>query len=100
MRKIIIVLIAIMSISNIYGQTTAEEYLKRGVSKEKLKDYTGAIADYNKAIELNPNNANAYYSRAVSKMRLGYIDSACLDFSKAGELGHKDAYETIKILCN
>jgi len=33
----------------------AEEYYARGIAKVKLKDYLGAIADYTRAIELDPN---------------------------------------------
>lgn len=34
---------------------TAEEYFNRGVAKRNLEDYRGAIQDFTKAIELNPN---------------------------------------------
>ena len=33
---------------------TAEYYYNRGLAKSDLQDYDGAIADYTKAIELNP----------------------------------------------
>ena len=35
-------------------------YNNRGVAKSELKQYKEAIADYDKAIELNPENAAAY----------------------------------------
>jgi hypothetical protein len=57
-------------------------------------------ADNSKAIELNPNYADAYYNRGVSKVYFGLKDSGCLDLSKAGELGSKNAFEAIKVLCN
>ena len=38
-----------------------ELYNNRGIAKGKLQDYRGAIQDYNKAIELNPNYVDAYY---------------------------------------
>jgi len=34
-------------------------------------NYQGAIADYNKAIEINPQYANAYYNRGLTKRKLG-----------------------------
>ena len=34
-------------------------YFNRGRVKENLKDYAGAILDYDKAIELNPNLKNS-----------------------------------------
>ena len=33
----------------------AKAYYNRGLAKSDLQDYKGAIADFNKAIELNPN---------------------------------------------
>ena len=87
-------------ISNTYAQT-AKEYFNRGIDKSNLKDYTGAILDYTKAIELNPKNAVAYYNRGIAKLNLvGSPDGGCLDLSKAGELGLSDAYDMIKKRCN
>ena len=45
----------------------AEKYFKLGEQKYNKKDYQGAIADYDKAIELNPKYARAYYNRGNSK---------------------------------
>jgi tetratricopeptide (TPR) repeat protein len=75
-------------------------YYNRGLSKDYLQDYRGAIADYSKAIELDPNYSDAYYNRGLSKLKLNQKNSACLDWSKAGELGDGDAYDLIKEHCN
>ena len=47
----------------------------------------GAISDYNKAIEINPNYAGVYFNRALSKEFLGDLTGACADAKKAISLG-------------
>ena len=61
-------------------------YNNRGWSKHNLKDDNGAIADYTKAIELNPDYALAYFNRGYSKGELKDHDGAKSDYTKAIEL--------------
>ena len=61
-----------------------------------LKDYRSAIADYNKAIELNPDFADAYFNRGLTHIFLGNNKLGISDLSKAGELGIVSAYNVIK----
>ena len=84
MKKLLLIfLVFITSVS--YGQT-AEEYFERGNSKYGLEDYKGAVADYSKAIELNPNYSEAYVNRGISKYVLQDYQGAIADYSKAIEL--------------
>jgi len=39
--------------------------------KDDLGDYTGAIQDYTKALEIDPKDAETYNNRAVSKDNAG-----------------------------
>ena len=70
---------------------TAEEYFYRAYNKAKLEDYYGAIADYTKAIELNPNYADAYNNRGNAKENLKDYYGAIADYNKVIELNPNDA---------
>jgi len=56
---------------------------RRGDAKYKLKDYAGAIKDYDKAIENDPADAKAFCLRGAAKQRLNDYDGAIIDCSKA-----------------
>ena len=78
--------------------SNASTYNKRGAAKDDLKDYNGAISDYTKAIEINPNYANAYYNRGISKYYSNDYYGACIDAKKVQDLGD-DATELINVVC-
>ncbi len=100
MKKIVLTLILLFYfVSPIYSQT-AKSYFEIGYEKFKQGDLKGAIQDYTKAIELNPQYAEVYHNRGLTKLYLGQKDSGCLDLSKAGELGYYEAYDAIKEYCN
>jgi len=62
---------------------TADEYFYRANEKQAMKDYYGAIEDYTKAINNNPNFVNAYYNRGISKGKLEDKEGAIEDYTKA-----------------
>ena len=49
---------------------SADTYFLWGNAKYELDDYVGAIADYTKAIRLQPDDADAYYNRGTAKAKL------------------------------
>jgi tetratricopeptide (TPR) repeat protein len=62
----------------------ADAYYNRGVIKhDNLKDYQGAIADYNQAIKLKPDFTAAYNNRGASKANLGDNQGAITDLRQA-----------------
>jgi tetratricopeptide (TPR) repeat protein len=62
--KHLFLILVVISLSG-FGQT-AEDYYNKGFSKFSLKDYTGAIADFNTAIQLKPDYALAYFKRETA----------------------------------
>jgi tetratricopeptide (TPR) repeat protein len=63
----------------------------RGTAKAELEDFKGAIADYDKTIEIDPKLALAYYNRGLAKYFLKDFKGAIADFDKAIEINSKDA---------
>jgi tetratricopeptide (TPR) repeat protein len=93
-------IVVFWSCLNCFGQRqSAAIFLDSATRKDSLGDYISAIADYNKAIELDPKNARAYFIRGLAKLSLNENDGACLDWSKAGELGFGEAYDMIQKHC-
>jgi tetratricopeptide (TPR) repeat protein len=63
--------------------TVAENYLHRGIVKEKLKDLEGALQDYSHAIELDEKNQKAWLGRGNVMSKIGKWKEAAEDYSVA-----------------
>lgn len=100
-----------------FNPNLAEAYFGRGNSKLRLKDYQGALADYNQFIQryltleaedkarkakgkaginfdllaIKADAILAYYNRGVAKEMLGDRVGACEDFRSSCSMGNKDA---------
>jgi tetratricopeptide (TPR) repeat protein len=67
-------------------------YVNRGSAYGDKQDYARAIADYSKALQLNPNYADAYYSRGTVYLRMNDNDRAIGDISQTLRLNPNHAY--------
>lgn len=67
-------------------------YLTEGNINKNLERYEDAIADYNRAINLSPNDYFAYIDRGTVYRTLKQYQSAIEDFSQAIKLGHHNSY--------
>lgn len=79
------------------GETTpnrARAYTNRGLAYQTKGEPDRAIADYNRAIELDPKLAFAYSGRADAYKDRGELDRAIADYNRAIELdpNYADAY--------
>ncbi len=71
---------------------SATAYYRSGIAKGAKGDLDGAIADFNKAIELNSRYARAYDGRGIAKWGKGDLNGAIADYDRTIELDPNDAY--------
>lgn len=76
----------------------ATQHSNRGIAFWRKGKYEEAIAEFDKAIELDPKHAKAYYYRANVYYDDGRYSNAWNDVHKAEELGYKVAPRFLKIL--
>lgn len=63
-------------------------YSIRGTLKIQTENYLEAISDFDRAIEINPEDTHALFNRGLSYYNLGMKDKCCEDWNTAGQLGH------------
>ena len=73
-------------------------YFNRGNAYFGKKDYIAAMADYNKALQMNKSYTEAYCQRGLVKSYLG-DKTCCDDLKKAIKLDSPDAKEAYEKNC-
>jgi tetratricopeptide (TPR) repeat protein len=73
---------AAINLSNTYESA----YFHRGYNKLLLKDYAGALIDFDVVIELNPDNLDAWLYRALTNHRAGNGMAASSDINSARKI--------------
>ena len=79
----------------------ANFYASHAQQKHIANNYVGAIADYDKALKLNPDDADNYYNRGLTKLILGDLEAEQGNTEKARELyesGIEDSTQAIKLI--
>ncbi|MDZ7741448.1 MAG: tetratricopeptide repeat protein [Bacteroidota bacterium] len=78
----------------------------RGNAKTKLRDFNGAIEDFDRALDIEPtevadysNWVRNYYNRGVAKFYVNDLNGACRDWHNAYELGFGVALEYLNKYC-
>jgi tetratricopeptide (TPR) repeat protein len=67
----------------------ADDYIASAAQKQDKGDDRGAVADLDRAIQLEPNNAEAYNNRGYFKSKLADIQGALADYNRAIQLNPK-----------
>jgi tetratricopeptide (TPR) repeat protein len=70
----------------------ADYYHSRGYALRKRGDFVAAIADYTRAISLDPRHFKAYFNRGFSYDKLGEYDRAIQDYTTALAVSPNNAY--------
>jgi tetratricopeptide (TPR) repeat protein len=66
-------------------------YYNRGRANKERKAYADALADYEQAISLRPEDANIYFSRGLLHHQRKDFDAAIADYSRTIELNDQHA---------
>jgi tetratricopeptide (TPR) repeat protein len=96
MRLWFVLVWSLIFVSTINGsaQRTAADFVKQAQTKEQHKDYDGAIAsnyhaaiaDYDRAIQINPQDAEAYKGRGATRELQKDWARALTDYYRSGEV--------------
>jgi tetratricopeptide (TPR) repeat protein len=75
----------------------AKKYMRRGYDHYKQKRYKKAVAEYNKALQIDSSNPQAYFWRARCRLSTGQYDKAIADFNKAVKFdpNYSKAYDNL-----
>ena len=79
-----------------YDKNNFEAYYYRGCAKVNEKKYQEAIADFEKAIELKPDYADAYFNLGRTYYLLNDEDKACENYKLAAKYGRPNLEDYLK----
>ena len=88
-----------MRLQNKYNQSsnelTAEDWFQKGINAAEIGDYNNSILYYQKAIEINPDFAEAYFNMVSSYANKGNFEKSVKCAKQAARLGLKEAQELL-----
>ena len=79
-----------------YDKNNFEAYYYRGCAKVNEKKYQEAIADFEKAVELKPDYADAYFNLGRTYYLLNDEDKACENYKLAAQYGRPNLEDYLK----
>ncbi|MCW3805186.1 serine protease [Plebeiibacterium marinum] len=75
-------------------------YSIRGTLKILTENYMDAISDFDRALDIDPNDTHALFNRGLAYFNLGMKNKSCSDWEKAGQLGHFKSIKYISRYCS
>ncbi len=92
LKELTVLALLTFATSALFAQSTADsdDLTKSGNKKDSLKNFQGAIDDFNAALKLDPENVNALYYRGYVYYELKKYPEAIKDFDKAITLDSLD----------
>ena len=79
-----------------YDKQNYEAYYYRGCTRINAKQYQGAIADLEKAVELKPDYADAYFNLGKTYYLMHDEDKACEYYKLADQYGRPNLEDYLK----
>jgi len=92
MKKIVavVVFLFIVAVSDAFGQTTADEWIKKADEYFDKGDYTNAITAYSEAIKKDNTNFDSYWGRGIAYYQIKNYNSAIADYNAALKINPND----------
>jgi len=78
----VVVFLFIVAVSGAFGQTTADEWFKKGNEYRYKSDHANAITAYSEAIKRGSTDLDAYWFRSISYYLINNYDAAMSDWNK------------------
>lgn len=73
-----------------YDKHSFEAFYYRGCAKYNMKDYKNAILDFEKAVELKPDYADAYFNLGKTYFCINDYDMMCYYYKLAQQYGREN----------
>jgi len=73
-----------------FSRLSAQTFNLLGTRFADEGNYIEALRNFNRAIEIEPENATAYFNKGTVKVKLGDLTGSHNDFLKAFNLRHDD----------
>lgn len=90
MKRVIFLMALIIGIGpawtgaeELFDTEAARTHFNTGMGLYFKKDYPGAVAEFEKAVEIDPENAKAHYFMGYSYYKMGDMERAMVQFDRA-----------------